>query len=481
MVKKSGNRSVRIALASLAVVAVASTPLLGSAAGLANTPFAIRAINLKSDGKIFAIKPFLKDGTGSGSGTGDGSTTEPGTGTGGSTSPTTPPATTTPAPSPTPSTPSDPTADLVSINLDTRLCNTTSLSVNIPSYSSLDPTVKLPLDGTISWGDGTSQKLTYGSISHTYKNYGQYTMEFHGTIGGLTASSASSCYTAVTHMGDGTGIKTLEGFLNGAKYLTTMVEPPVTLENGARMMQSATSFNGDTSAWTLPNLKNATLMFGGASIYNGDLGKLDTRKLVNASSMFDAAYAFEGKGLENWKTPSLTSTASMFSNAKKFNAPIGNWDVSKVKSFTSMFEGAEVFNSPIGNWSPVSATSMQNMFKNDRVFNQPIDNWNLSNVTTFEGMFYNAIKFNQPINGWNVSGATTFVNIFRNETGGVMAFNQPLDKWDTRSAVNMNTFFWYTTNFSQDLSMWNVDNVRYHGAFNAGTKLTTAQMPKWKQ
>jgi len=473
MKKSSGSSLLKLALAGVAVIAVASTPLLGSAADLSSSPFHIRATNSEQP-STYAIKPFIKQGAG----TGD---SQPGTGTGGSTSPTTPPATSAPTPDPTPSTPTDPSADLISIDLDTTKCNQGTVSLNTASYSSIDPTVKLPLNATIDWGDGSKQAMTYGSMNHNYKSYGKYTWNIKGTIGGLTTSSSSACYTAVTNMGDETGIKTLEGFLNGARNLTAMVEPPVTLENAARMMQSTTSFNGDTSQWTLPNLKDASLMFSGASIYNGDLGNLDTRNLTKASGMFSAAYLFEGKGLENWKTPVLENASAMFNNAKKFNAPIGSWDVSKVKSFVSMFEDASIFNQPIGDWSPVSATTMQNMFKNDRVFNQPIDNWNLSNVTTFEGMFYNALKFNQPINGWNVSGATTFVNIFRNETGGVMAFNQPLDKWDTSSAVNMTTFFWYTTNYSQDLSMWNVDKVLYHSAFNAGTKLTTAQMPKWKQ
>lgn len=479
MNKPSLSPITKALLAGVALMAVISAPLAGSATELANSPFHLRATNIENPG-TYAIKPGIKKTAESepGSGTGGGSTAQPGTGTGGST---TPPATTAPTTSPTSSTPADPTADLISINLDTRLCNTNSLSITVASYSSLEPTVKLPLDGTISWGDGTSQKLTYGSISHTYKSYGQYTMDLRGTIGGLTASNASSCYTAVTNMGDETGIKTLEGFLNGAKYLTTMVEPPVTLENGARMLQSATGFNGDTSQWTLPNLKDATLMFGGASTYNGDLGKLDTRKLIKAGSMFYTAYAFEGKGLENWKTPSLTNASQMFGSTRVFNGNIGGWDVSKVQYFNGMFNDARAFDQPLDRWNPESAITVNSMFKEAPIFNGSVDGWNLSKVTDFSYMFSNALKFNQPINGWNVSGGTTFENMFyRNGSGITMAFNQPLDKWNTGSATTMTGMFRSAGNFAQDLSMWDVSNVTRKDAFAASTKMTTAQLPKWK-
>lgn len=490
MKKSSGRGLIKLTLAGMAVAAIASTPLLGSATGLSHSPFAIKATNIEKPG-IYAIKPFLKGGPGEDSGTnpGTGSGSEPGSGPGESTSPTTPPATA----SPTPSTPSDPDPDLISITLDTRKCNYGTIGFQVASSISLpdssDPsaittvTEKLPVDGTVSWGDGSTSKLAYGSMNHTYKSYGEYTMELRGTVGGLTTSSASSCYTRINHMGDETGIRSLEGFLSSAKYITEVAEPPVTLQVARNMFSGSTSFNGDTSQWTLPNLVDAGGMFQGASNFNGDLGKLDTRKLLRAGSMFRTAYAFEGRGLESWDTSNLRQMGSMFASTRVFTGKIGDWDVSKVTSFDSTFTESN-FNEPLNGWNPESATTVASMFKKNKNFNQPIDNWNLSKVQNFSYMFSDALKFNQPVNGWKVGSGVNFERMFYRDGGSsstVMAFNQPLDRWDTGNATNMLGMFWGTTAMAQDLSMWNVAKVTSKDVFASGTKMTSAQLPRWNK
>lgn len=488
MNKPSLRPATRALLAGVALVAVVSVPLAGSATGLANAPFHLRADNIKTP-STYAIKPGIKQATESGSGTGGGSTTEPGTGTGGSTSPTTPPVTTPPTTEPTPSKPSDPNPDLISITMDTRKCNYSSLSFQVASSITLpdgsDPTAaatvteKLPVDGTVSWGDGSTSKLAYGSMAHTYATKGEYTMEIRGVVGGLTASNASNCYTKINHMGDETGIRNLDGFLSGTDYVTEMAEPPVTLQTARNMLSSNTGFNGDTSQWTLPNLVDASGMFQGAQNFNGDLGKLDTRKLLRAGSMFRTSYAFEGKGLQNWDTSNIRQMGYMFESTRAFTGDVlANWDVSRVTSFNSTFSDSN-FNGSLSGWKPESAVTVANMFKKAKVFNQPIDNWDLSKVTDFSYMFSDARKFNQPINGWKVGSGVIFTKMFYLDGSGTMDFNQPLDRWDTGSATTMTGMFWGANNMAQDLSMWNVANVRLKDAFAASTKMTSAQLPKW--
>jgi len=489
MNKPSLRPATRALLAGVALMAVISVPLAGSATGLANAPFHLRADNIEKP-STYAIKPGIKKATESGSEAGGGSTTQPGTGTGGSTSPATPPVTTPPTTEPTPSKPSDPNPDLISITMDTRKCNYSTISFQVASSISLpdgsDPkaiatvTEKLPVNGTVSWGDGSTSTLAYGSMSHTYSTKGEYTMELRGIVGGLTTSSASSCYTKINHMGDETGIRNLDGFLSGTSYLTEMAEPPVTLQTARNMFSSNIGFNGDTSQWTLPNLVDAGGMFQSAQNFNGDLGKLDTGKLLRAGAMFRASYAFEGKGLQNWNTSNLRQMGSMFANTSVFTGDVlANWDVSRVFTFDSTFMESN-FNGSLSGWNPESAITVANMFKKNKVFNQPIDNWNLSKATDFSYMFSDALKFNQPINGWKVGNGVIFTKMFyRDGTGTIMAFNQPLDKWDTGSATTMTGMFWGATNMAQDLSMWNVPNVRLKDAFAASTKMTTAQLPKW--
>jgi len=46
------------------------------------------------------------------------------------------------------------------------------------------------------------------------------------------------------------------------------------------------------------------------------------------------------------------------------------------------------------------------------VFNQPLSSWNdkVRNVTTMESMFRSAVLFNQNLSGWDVSNVTDYEN-----------------------------------------------------------------------
>ena len=92
-------------------------------------------------------------------------------------------------------------------------------------------------------------------------------------------------------------------------------------------------------------------------------------------------------------TSNITSMRGMFSNANKFNAPIGNWDTSKVTDMSEMFRWASSFNQPIGNWDTSKVTNMKRMFNDAKSFNQDVSNWNLSNVKDSEEMFWGSYRF----------------------------------------------------------------------------------------
>ena len=59
-----------------------------------------------------------------------------------------------------------------------------------------------------------------------------------------------------------------------------------------------------------------------------------------------------------------------------------------------------------------------------------------------------------------------------------LSFNQPLNKWDTSLVITMYRMF-NQTDFNQDISMWNVDKVRFYSDF-ASPKLSPANKPKFK-
>lgn len=432
----------------MAVAAIASTPLLGSAAGLASTPFGIKAVNTDGSGK-FSVKPFGKSGA-----------TQPSPGSGA----TTPPATAEPTPTPTePVRAPDPSPNLVAMTIDTSLpsctATTSGFQLTVASVNSNDP-AKTPLsaDAGIDWGDGSSRvRLATGANSHVYKA-GRYNLTIDGTLGGFdkTPTGAANCVSRVDHLGENTGIVTLKEFLYGATNLSYVAAPPTSLDNGQSMLNGANKFTGSgVETWVLPRLTNASAMFANTSKFDGDLSNLNPKSVQNAGSMFGGATIFTGKGLDKWNTSSFTNTGSMFSQTDLFNKDITGWDMSHVTTFNSMFNATKSFNQPIGKWNVSSGKSFHSMFNSAVAFNQPLDSWNMSNATTIVQMFMDTTAFNQDLNSWDVGKVTDMTNMFRS----AKAFNGKIDQWKTGNVTNMFYMFWGTTSFKQNISKWDVARV----------------------
>ena len=92
-------------------------------------------------------------------------------------------------------------------------------------------------------------------------------------------------------------------------------------------------------------------------------------------------------------------------------------------------------------------------------------NPDLSNVTDMSYMFYFNTDFNQDLSGWDVGNVKFMVGMF-----GATAFNQDLSGWDVSNVVSMQSMFYKATTFNQDLSGWDVSNVRYmFDMFNGAT------------
>jgi uncharacterized protein (TIGR02145 family) len=79
-------------------------------------------------------------------------------------------------------------------------------------------------------------------------------------------------------------------------------------------------------------------------------------------SMFESATSFNGD-ISAWDVSSVTLVGSMFENATSFNGDLSSWDISSsVTSLYDLFNGASSFNSDISSWDVSSVTSMANMF-----------------------------------------------------------------------------------------------------------------------
>jgi len=457
MRKRIDRSFLRLALAGVAVAAVASTPLLGSATGLANSPFAIKALNTDESGK-FAIKPFVKK---------SGETTDPPV--------TTPDPPITQAP--------DPTANLVTMTIDTSLssCNATSTAgfkLPVAAFDPEDPAkTPLPASAKLDWGDGSPvADLTTGINGHVYKA-GRYTLSINGKLGGFDQLpvASSSCVASIDHFGENTGIVTLSHFLYQAPAtLTAVAAPPTSLRNASFMFASS-SFNGDTSSWNLPNLESATSMFASASKFDGDLGNLNPRSLQEAEQMFSRATAFTGRGLDHWRTPKLTNASSMFQVLPNFNPDLSRWDVSSVADFGGMFASDTKFNSDLSQWDVSSGKDFMSMFSSTKAFNSELNDWDVSSATNLKQMFYQAAAFNRDLNDWDIHSAPELTNMFL----GATAFNGDITGWKTGNVTSMNSMFSGATSFNRNISGWDVSKVTNFQGMFSGAKLFNQDISGW--
>ena len=168
------------------------------------------------------------------------------------------------------------------------------------------------------------------------------------------------------------------------------------------------------SQWTdVRQWGNSTL--GGQIFALGDDGGLGSLRTITATDaptlatkinlLFSGQANFDGKGIENWETGSVTDMSQMFVDARNFDGDISNWDVSSVTNFTNMFTRARAFNQDISGWTVSGAVPETN----DTCFDagDTAANPNTCRKRGFGGMFYDAPAFNQDLSSWSVSAYFT--------------------------------------------------------------------------
>jgi len=172
----------------------------------------------------------------------------------------------------------------------------------------------------------------------------------------------------------------------------------------------------------------------------------------------------------------VISTAGAFRDVQtQFTVP--DYLPASFTNLDSMFIGSTSFNDAnVTKWDTSNVTSMTNMFNTARSFNQNIGSWNVSNVTNMSWMFAGAVTFNQDVSAWQTVKVNDMYDMFIRAS----AFNQNIGRWDTSKVTRMDSMFSNATVFSQDLSGWNVASLPTHPSFSDGSKLTTAQLPKFK-
>lgn len=77
-----------------------------------------------------------------------------------------------------------------------------------------------------------------------------------------------------------------------------------------------------------------------------------------------------------------------------------------------------------------------------------------SRVMDMSELFYNRNGFNQDISNWDVSNVKNMSKMFYNT-----AFNRPIEIWDVGNVENMELMFGKARRFNTDISSWDVSNV----------------------
>ncbi|MHA1673354.1 MAG: BspA family leucine-rich repeat surface protein [Promethearchaeota archaeon] len=140
------------------------------------------------------------------------------------------------------------------------------------------------------------------------------------------------------------------------------------------------------------------------------------------------------------------------------------------------FDGCENLNLTATDAPEITATTyFSDTFRNcdDLGSTGNMSNWDVSCVQRMDSMFYSTDSFNQDISNWNVSSVTDMSDMFL----GADSFNQDIGKWNVSSVTDMSYMFCGADSFVQKLDEWNVSGVTnmswmFYGSdiFNLGAR-----------
>jgi hypothetical protein len=287
-------------------------------------------------------------------------------------------------------------------------------------------TVVLPLlsggtySGTIDWGDGNSDALSYANRTHVYASSGIYNVTISGTIGGFQFNNG----------GDKAKITDVSNW--GTLDITT-----------DRVFYGCT--NIDVSATDAPIISTTSLLMCFrlcSSLTTPDFSKWDVSGVQIFNSTFRLCTNFNGN-VSTWDVSSGSDFSAMFVTCNVFNSDITAWNLASATNVgaagagSGMFENCFAFNQDISGWSFPSLTSLARIFVNCTSFDQPIQNWDFSNIVNVDNMLNNADAFDQDISGISISQMTNMINFMTNATGLSTAnYDAILIAWDAQGAMS---------------------------------------------
>ena len=289
--------------------------------------------------------------------------------------------------------------------------------------TSANETVTIPATGTyaIDWGDGIVNAAVTGPQTHTYAAAGSHTVSISAGLTRIHLNNHADAPKLISIDQWGSASWTsMAGAFNGARnmaYNATDAPDLSGVTDMASMFFSATSFDGDISAWNVSQVTGMDEMFGSAHAFNQPLNSWNVSQVTDMGRMFQDALAFN-QPLNSWNVSQVTDMGRMFQDALAFNQPLNSWNVSQVTIMNNMFLYAESFNQPLNSWDVSQVTIMNSMFQRASAFNQPLNSWNVSSATSMDDMFFRASSFDQNLGEWYVGLSST--GISRSDVPGIV-------------------------------------------------------------
>jgi uncharacterized protein YjbI with pentapeptide repeats len=134
----------------------------------------------------------------------------------------------------------------------------------------------------------------------------------------------------------------------------------------------------------------------------------------------------------------MTNFQWLFNDNKileKFDGDISEWDVSNVEDMSYMFAECNITfkNTDLSGWNVSKCKNMAWMFEDiqfdpNSEYNYDLSGWDMSNVDCINGMFYDSNFNSDSICKWDVSNITKMYKTFARSK-----FNQDISEWDVRN------------------------------------------------
>ena len=248
-------------------------------------------------------------------------------------------------------------------------------------------------------------------------------------------------------------------------------------------------------------LKQCDHMFISSLPTSANVTNLDMSAVITAVGMFrECSFASNPSDLTGWDVSKVRDFQEMFKESD-FNQDISGWTITTDASTTiddlipdwstSKHPDILIDGDAFSYWSSYSSmvrdragdvaaahdgtgVSLYSMFEDNSSFNQPIGSWDVSEVYNMADTFGGASAFNADISSWNVGKVKNMYGLFAGTS-----YSQDITGWDVSNVRQMSWMLEYLTSFNQDISGWDVSNVIVFQGMLRGASSFNQDISSW--